>query len=205
MSSRTFPAKTTHSKANPQVCGLHNVTGCDSPIDGKPVPGAIRAGQQCFYLTCRGDDAKPATQIEGSNQKDDYETGYRQCPSGKHREVGSCRRKHTSQDDCDKNGCHLGRWYRKKIFKWQEWSCPISCGTTPVECGRASHNGGWHDVEVWERMVHLICADQAGYSVPGGQTEAHKGSRTIGTAHRVSSVAESPLMDLGRILEDDND
>lgn len=201
MSSRTFPARTSHSVNDPQICGLHEVTSCSAQISGQDIPGAIKQGQQCFYLTCRGDDARPVAQIEGSNRKDDYETGFRQTPSGS-REVGHCRRKHTSQEDCDNNGCGLGRWYRKKIYKWQEWRCQQNCGATPIECGRA-HAGGWHDVTVWERMVHVICAEQAGYRVPGSQTQAHRGNRTIGTAHCLSNIAESPMLDLARLMEED--
>jgi len=204
MSSRAFAATTSHSPNDPQLCGLHNVTGCCADIDGEEFEGAIRKGQRCFYLTCRGDAALPERQIQGSKKKDGYDTGYRQTPSGQYREVGSCRKGHQSQKECEENSCGSGRWWKKKLFKWQEWRCPNNCGKDPVACGRSSHGGGWHDVQVWERMVHVGCAIDAGYRVPAGETMAHKGNRTKGLAHRVSKLKENPMMDLARILDEED-
>jgi len=136
-----------------------------------------------------GDSAQPSAQIQRSNKKDDYDTGYRVVPSGRTRSVG--KPPYTRE---------------VPIFKWQEWICPQRCGSTPVDCGKAGngHGGGWHDVAVWEKMAHVQCAADAGYQTPWGSTTAHRGDRTKGHAHRISPVKESPLMDLGRaLLEDD--
>lgn len=196
MSSRPFPAKTTHSAADPQICGLHSVTGCVTTISGMgEVPGAIRGKdtdkrnpQFCFYLTCRGFDAKPDAQIQRGTRDDDYATGFRVVPSGKVREVGKAP-------------------YTRKvpIFKWQEWRCKddATCDLPPAQCNGAGHKGGWHDVVVWEKMVHSKCAELAGFSVPDGRTEAHRGNRTEGFRHQVAEQAESPMMDLARALDED--
>lgn len=112
MSSRTFNARTTHSTSDPQICGLHLASLCSEivpiEVDGKvvekEVPGAIVKGQECLYLTCRGDQASPAAQIQRSNKKDGYSTGYRTIPSGRFKEYKDRR----------------GYIHKKPIFKWQE-------------------------------------------------------------------------------------
>lgn len=186
MSSAAFQARTTHTSNDPQICGLHKATGCVDHIELEPgdgpeeVRGAIVADQLCFYLTCRGNEAKPSLQIQGSNKKDGYSTGYRSIPSGRTREVGKCRAGHTSRSECADHACGQGRWYDKKIYKWQEQST----------------DGRWHDVEVWERMVHHDCAIKAGYVAPSGRTKAHRGARTVGYAHRVKADAISPLEEM---------
>lgn len=195
MSSPVFKARTTHTATNPQVCGLHEVTGCSAHIDGLgDVPGAIigtdTAGDladKCFYLTCLGTDARPERQIFTSKKKDDYDTGYRVVPSGKYRTVGN------------------GRFtYQKPIFKHQEWSCKsdFTCKRSPVDCAAEGHMGGWRDVRTWEKMVHADCAVNATYSVPGHETDAYKGARTEGLGHELEDTFESPLEDLGRALAD---
>ena len=169
MSSRTFKARTTHSTNDPQLCGLHEASGCCCPIEGddgieEDVPGAIVAGQECFYLTCRGEDASPGMQIQRSNKKDGYSTGFRVIPSGRSR-VFKDRR---------------GIEHKKPIFKWQE----------------QGSDGCWHDVKVWERMVHVACAEKLGYQVSDTSTSAFRGARTLGHAHRVNQDAISPLEEL---------
>lgn len=177
MSSRTFKARTTHSTDDPQICGLHEPSGCCSNIedaDGnvEEVPGAIQAGQECFYLTCQGDQASPGMQIQRSNKKNNYETGFRVIPSGRHR-VFKDRR---------------GVEHKKPIFKWQE----------------QGDDGCWHDVKVWERMVHASCAEQLGYKVSSTSTSAHRGARTLGHAHQVKKDEINPLEELAAIaLEDE--
>ena len=119
MSSRSFKARTSHSEHNPQICGLNDTTACSATIGEQEVPGGIVRGQCCFYLTCRGDTAQPSAQIQRSNKKDDYETGFRVVPSGRTRTVG--REPYTRE---------------MPIFKWQEWKCPKGCSMTPVDCGK---------------------------------------------------------------------
>ena len=169
MSSRTFKARTTHSSNDPQLCGLHEASGCCHSVEidedtSEDVPGAIIAGQECYYLTCRGDSAAPSMQIQRSNKKDGYSTGYRTIPSGKFRE-------HKARN---------GTIYRKPIYKWQE----------------QGPNGRWHDVTVWERMVHVACAAQLGYRVSDTSTSAFRGARTQGHAHQVSETPISGLEEL---------
>lgn len=169
MSSRTFKARTTHSPDSPQLCGLSEASCCNHSIEveegvEEDVPGAIVAGQECLYLTCRGNDASPGMQIQRSNKKNNYETGYRVIPSGRHR-VYKDRR---------------GVEHKKPIFKWQE----------------QGEDGCWHDVKVWERMVHASCAEQLGYFVSEQSTSAFRGARWKGHAHQVNKDAISPLEEL---------
>jgi hypothetical protein len=193
MSSRTFKARTSHTASDPQLCGLHDITGCSQTIDGLgEVEGAIKRGDCCFYLTCLGTEAAPTAQIQRSNKKDDYDTGYRVTPSGKTRTVG--RPPYTKE---------------LPIFKWQEWRCQYGCGPSsglsPVECASERHGGGWYDVLVWEKMVHVACAASAAYLVPGQATEAHRGARTQGHGHQLAQTPESPMMDLARAGEDESE
>lgn len=209
--ARIWQATTSHSEDDPQICGLHDTTGCIGEIDGLgSVPGGIRGTDQgrddahdCFYLTCRGTDAAPAAQIQSSRKADDYDTGYRQTPSGKYREVGSCRKGHQSSADCSAAKCVVGNWRNKKLWKWQEYRCASAGGVhSPVDCENAGHSGGgWRDVLVWEKAVHAQCASDAGYVVPGRRVTAFRGARTLGYAHQVAQTPESPLMDLGRALD----
>lgn len=158
MSSRVFAAKSSHRPSDPQLCGLCDITGC-SPIV---------KGEMCLYLTCLGDNARPAAQIERGEKEDNYATGFRVVPSGKKRLVSPGT-----------------RWERMvPIFKWQQ----------------RGQGDQWHDIVVWERLVHADCARQAGYRVSGKQTEAIRGRRTQGHAHVASAVPESPLMDLARVM-----
>jgi hypothetical protein len=169
MSSRTFKARTTHTNTDPQLCGLHNASGCAATLafeqDGETVEqevaGAIVKDQECLYLTCRGDDANPERQIQRSNKKDGYSTGYRTIPSGRYREYTDRR----------------GVIHKKPIFKWQE----------------QDGDGRWHDVKVWERMAHTDCATKLGYFVSDAHTTAFRGNRTKGHAHNVNSTPISGL------------
>ena len=163
MSSRSFEAKTGHTASNPQLCGLHGSTGCAS----EGVEGAIMQGQMCFYLTCKGNEARPAYQIQKSNKRDDYSTGYRIVKTGT-RTVG--KEPFTRQ---------------QPVFGWQE-----------------QRNGRWHDLVVWERMVHTLCAEEAGYVAPGDRTIANPGDRTQRHAHQVSKTPESPLKELARVIDE---
>ncbi len=187
--SRSFKARTSHTADNPQLCGLGDITGCHREIDGLgQVANAIQEGDECFYLTCRGSDAQPTLQIERSAKRDDYDTLYRVTPSGKTRTVGK------------------GAWTKQvPIFKWQEWSCDSGCrpgsGTFPAACAKIHKGGGWHDVTVWEKMVHEDCAASTGYRTPNGKVTARVGDRTRGYAHSVAKNAESPFMDLARAAE----
>jgi len=188
--SRSFKARTSHTEENPQLCGLGDITGCSREIkDLGRVTSAIQEGDECFYLTCQGTDALPALQIEKSAKRDDYDTLYRVTPSGKTRQVGK------------------GSWTRQvPIFKWQEWRCDSGCrpgsGTFPAACAKIHKGGGWHDVTVWEKMVHEDCAAAAGYATPNGKVIAHVGARPLGLAHSVSKTAESPFMDLARAADE---
>lgn len=168
MSSRTFKARTTHSSTDPQLCGLRISSCCCHAVeDGDETveaPGAIVSGQECYYLTCRGTEASPGMQIQSSNKKDGYSTGYRVIPSGRHREYKDRR----------------GIIHRKPIFKWQEQAA----------------DGCWHDVTVWERMVHVDCAEKLGYKVPRSRTSAFRGARTEGHAHKVAPTPISVLEEL---------
>ena len=164
MSSRIFKARTTHSDSSPQICGLHASSLCAANIDGKEVPGGIVADQECYFLTCQGDQANPAAQIQRSSKKDGYATGFRTIPSGRYKEYKDRR----------------GIIHRKPIFKWQE----------------QGPNGRWHDVKVWEKMVHTSCAAKLGYFVSQSHTVAFRGNRTKGHAHSVNANPISGLEEL---------
>lgn len=72
-----------------------------------------------------------------------------------------------------------------RTFKWQE-----------------ERGGRWHDVTVWERMVHVECAAKLGYKAPGRKTSAHKGERTKGYAHQVEPEPISVLEELAVVALD---
>lgn len=171
MSSRSFKARTSYSASNPQLCGLVESSGCCTSVDDVEVDGAIARGQMCFYLTCRGDQAKPERQIQKSNKKDGYSTGFRIVPSGRTRTVG--RPPYTRE---------------VVVFKWQE----------------QGQVGRWHDVTVWEKMVHEDCARKLGYRAPGDSTTAHKGDRTEGFAHKVSPNPISGLEELAIVAHEED-
>ena len=189
MSSRKFNARTTHSTSDPQICGLHEVSGCSHAIELDPdkgpedVPGAIKAKDECFYLTCKGNEASVKEQIQSSTKKNGYSTGFRVTPSGRTREVGKCRSGHGSQQECEQDSCTRGNWYRKKIYKWQEQKA----------------DERWYDVLVWERMAHTACAHEAGYTVPADATKAHRGARTKGYGHKVKPDPISGLEELATL------
>jgi hypothetical protein len=156
------------------------------------VPGAIRGtdagkgkAQECFYLTCKGENADPTKQLRASSKDDGYDTGFRIVPTGRTRTVGK-----------------PPRTFERPIFKWQEWQCSERCGMIPAACESAGHRAGWHDVLVWEKMVHADCAQAAGFEVPGRRTTAHRGNRTVGVQHQLNKDAESALDALGRIMMD---
>lgn len=173
MSSKAFPARTSHTNDHPQICGLQSQSRCfasmqlDEGDEETDVDGAIIEGDVCFYLTCRGDQATPITQIQRSNKKDGYSTGYRTIPSGQTRTVG--KPPYTRQ---------------VPIFKWQEQAA----------------NQRWHDVAVWERMVHVECAKTLGYAEPTFKGTARRGARTKGFAHRVKADPISGLEELAVVL-----
>ena len=84
MSSKAFPARTSHTTSNPQLCGLHEQSSCLTPITEidsngdeieEEVAGAIIKKEVCFYLTCRGDQAQPNQQIQSSKKADGYDKG----------------------------------------------------------------------------------------------------------------------------------
>lgn len=43
---------------------------------------------------------------------------------------------------------------------------------------------------LWERMVHVSCASRNGFPTPRGETEARRGTRTVGRAHGVGIIPE---------------
>lgn len=181
MSSKSFPARTGHTPSNPQLCGLHAQSGCSNVAPAKDangddieqeVPGAILKKERCFYLTCRGDQATPKSQIKSSKKADGCDTGFRIIPSGKTRTVGKAP--YTRQ---------------VPIFKWQE----------------QAGDGRWHDLLVWEKMVHEDCAAQCGYQTPGVKGHAHRGKRTKGFAHRVNPQPIPALEELAAIMAEDDD
>lgn len=172
MSSKAFPARTSHTSKKDQICGLHESSGCSAGVvleadgDEENVLGAILEGDLCFYLTCRGDQATPKNQIQRSNKKDGYSTGYRTIPSGRTRTVGKAP-------------------YTREvpIFKWQE----------------LGPDDQWHDVAVWEKMAHVQCAEGLKYKTPVHRGKAHKGARTKGFAHRVKTAPIPVLEELAVI------
>jgi len=169
LTSPAFKARTTWTRDEPQVCGLHHLTGCTHDVEGYgPIGGALIKDQKVAYLTCKGTVGLPEHQVFKSKRDTDYETGFRVVPTGN----GSCRRGHSfgmdecEQDDRKRKRCPRCYCMAKPDFQWQERDA----------------EGRWHYVETWERMVHVACAHQAGFRVLG-QTNAHVGSRTKGYAH----------------------
>ena len=174
MSSPVFKAKTGHTTSKPQICGL----------SGRE----IHKGDDIFYLTCRGGEAKPQEQVvilryeekewRGRTKLKPVYSGpgdlpWRSVPSGNWRTVGEGT-----------------RWEKRvPIFKWQE-----------------EKDGVWLDVETWENAVHLDEAQALGFAIrltktgKIARTVARKGDRTVGVAHTVGK-AENPLLALAREAE----
>lgn len=98
MSSRTFRARTTDTPGRPQRCALSNL-----PFVGTDTQKDESKASLCFYLTCLGNQAQPAKQIEGSKRDSNYETGFRQVPDGWEEVVAA-----------------NGRKFPRKVFKWQQ-------------------------------------------------------------------------------------
>ena len=178
MSSPVFNAKTSHTKSKPQLCGLSGTQ--------------ISKGDNVFYLTCRGKEAKPDQQVliaryvektwRGKTKlKPVYEgpgnLPWRSVPSGNYRTIGE--------------GSHFER--RVPIFKWQE-----------------ERNGVWHDVRTWENMVLADVAVEMSYQLPRTRTGkirrtvAKKGDRTKGYAHDVGKP-ENPLLALARLAPEEGE
>lgn len=47
---------------------------------------------------------------------------------------------------------------------------------------------------LWEQIVHVDCAQTRGYSVPGGRTDARRGTRTVGWNHGARTLAPAALV-----------
>jgi hypothetical protein len=48
-----FKVRTPHTDANPQICGLHEQTGCSH----------FQEDEMAFYLVCQGNEASTASQV----------------------------------------------------------------------------------------------------------------------------------------------
>lgn len=178
----------------------------------------IEAGMLCLFLKCDGRDAEPAMQIIGrlnSDEKLENVTPdgrfFRSVPTGSHRcKRGTCQEIYDYwQRFCNaehpENPGKMCRAPTGAVFKWQEGR----------PTGRVDSNGEselrWHDVKIWERVVIADEAVARGFHVPmrsDGQfrmTEAKPGERTVGHAHSVSSVPESPMMDVARAAMSDEE
>jgi hypothetical protein len=113
-------------------------------------------------------------QVFRSGKDSNYESGYRVVVAG---EVPLFR----------DNGTPLLRYGKQVVqrtFKWQKEGAD-----------------GFHDVVVWDHMVHTACAARLGFALNQREGIARKGSRTEGRHNVTAPVAESPLEALSRALD----
>lgn len=156
MSSRVFQAKTGHTKKNPQLCGLSQ--------------REIQKGDDCYYLTCRGNNANPERQIFASKEDTDFETGFRVVPSGRTRKVA------------------VGTRFEREvpIYQWEEKGPD----------GRWFVCEVWERMVLLEEAQKLGYRSPTTATGKTARTVARKGDRTLGHAHVVSATPTSPLHDV---------
>lgn len=168
MSSRVFKATTSHSDANPQLCGLSTTP--------------IKEGDWCFYLVCAGKDARPEFQISVVREEEYSYRGRKQS-----------RKVRETPDGRQFFSVFTGEWEeftkadgtkgKRRVYEWQVED-PSTGARIPVT--------------VWSNMVLASAAEKLGYVVPKNgkgkfiTTKAHKGDRTKGFEHRLGE--EEPAM-----------
>ena len=172
MSSRTFAARTTHSPNDPQLCGLSESSLC------------------CGTVTYEKDGDEVTEEIPGAILKDedciyltckgDQASPLAQIQSSKKKDGYDTGYRVIPSGRFKEYTDRRGVIHKKPIFKWQE----------------QGPNGRWHDVKVWERMVHVDCAVKLGYFVSGSRTTAFAGNRTKGHAHTINPTPISGLEEL---------
>ena len=171
MTSPVFKAKSGHTDARPQTCGL----------SGRE----IHVGDDIFYLTCRGRDAQPTEQVvilryeekewRGKTRLSPVYSGpgdlpWRSVRSGNYRTVGEGT-----------------RWEKRvPIFKWQEEKDGVWLDVETWE--NAVH------LDEARSMGYAIRLTKTGKVA---RTVARKGDRTVGHAHSVGK-AENALLALAR-------
>lgn len=184
MSSRVFKAKTSHTESKPQLCGL---TG-----------NHIQQDDLCFFLVCKGGDARPEYQIMVVDEVEYQDAKGRT----RKRKVRACKDPNDDREFyCVWNGewevyeDAYGKKKRRRVYEWE------------VD----GQNGAKHPVEVWSNMVHVSAAESLGYDIPKTgkgkyqMTTAFKGDRTKGNEHRVAKDAESPLLTLAKAAQTDEE
>jgi hypothetical protein len=174
MSSPVFPARTSHTDSNPQLCGL---TGAH-----------IMEKDDCLFLVCDGQSARPeyqVCQIDTVEYKDSR---------GRNRS----RKVYESKQGRPFRCTWTGEWEtyekadgkkgRRRIYEWQ------------VE----GANGSMIPVDVWSNMVHASSALELGFELRTNakgevvKTKAFKGDRTQGREHALAAEAENPLLTLAK-------
>lgn len=178
MSSRVFKANTGHSKANPQLCGLTQLP--------------INEGDLCFYLVCKGTNARPEYQIsvvaEKAQKGRKYKKKIRETPDGQ-----SFFSVFTGEWETFKKPD--GTTGRRRVYEWQTED-PVSGVRIPVK--------------VWSHMVLADSAESLGYNVPRKKngkyvtTKAHVGDRTKGFEHR-SAESEPAMLTVAKAALGDED
>lgn len=162
MSSKAFKARTGHNPSDPQICGLHDQSSCVN------VAPAVDAN---------GDETEeetPGAIMVGEvcfylTCRGDAATTESQIQSSKKADGYDTGFRIIPSGKVRTVG--KAPFTRQvPIFKWQE----------------QGENEQWHDLLVWEKMVHKACAESCGYRIPGHQGRAHKGNRTKGFAHKVN-------------------
>ena len=172
MSSRVFQAHTSHTKSNPQRCGLTQIP--------------IQQGDWCFYLVCKGDSARPDYQINVVREEEVEVKRGRKTYKNK-------KKIRETPDGQPFFSVFTGQWEtykkadgstgRRRVYEWQTED-PVTGARIPVQ--------------VWSNMVLASSAESLGYNVPKDSkgkyvtTKAHVGDRTVGFEHR--SGEEEPAM-----------
>jgi hypothetical protein len=151
----------------------------------------ISPGDRTFYLVCTGNTPATAGQIADSKADDGFSTGYRIVAedTGETRSVWNPRTRRRETVNV-------------KGYRWRERvggicaACTLAqtTGTNVVRStgrrypARSRCSCQWQDVAVWSNLVHVSCASALGFNVPGRETEARPGSRTVGREHRASDT-----------------
>jgi len=178
MSSRVFKARTSHSDANPQLCGL--------------TQAPIQEDDWCFYMVCSGKSARPEYQISVVREE---EYTYR----GKKRQ----RKIRETPDGKQFFSVFTGAWEtykkadgstgRRRVYEWQTENSegariPVLVWSNMVLASSA------------EKLGYSVPMNAKGKYIT---TKAHVGDRTTGYEHQNAPEAEPAMVTIAKAALDD--
>ena len=180
MSSRVFKARTSHTDANPQLCGLTQTP--------------IQEDDWCFYLVCSGQSARPEYQI---NVVREEEYSYR----GKKRK----RKIRETPDGKPFFSVFTGAWEtytkadgstgRRRVYEWQTENAngariPVLVWSNMVLASSA------------EALGYKVPMNAKGKYIT---TKAHQGDRTTGYEHQNAPEAEPAMVTIAKAALSDEE